>query len=129
MRKIYKLLKNREVKIAICPMNICGLSDSSDFFIYLNPAEDIIPTLIHECFHLLILQGKIKIKLLKYADDDETNEETREDEARENREEKVVELEKFCKKFLDHYHGIKLLKLLMQNLTSRTKTGDRRYDI
>lgn len=112
MKKIYALLEGGDIKIAICRMQIAGLSIYDDNFIYLNPSKDLLPTLIHECLHYLIETGKLKRRWKKRGVELE-----------------VIFLENFCAKYLDHYHGIKLLNLLMINLDRRSKTGYIKYDV
>ncbi len=112
MRKIYKLLESGEINIAVCRMReTAGLHDPKDSFIYLNPTEDMLPSLIHECLHSLISRGELRRKMTTIIE-----------------EEEVKYLEWLCVKFLNHHHAIKLLKLLMANLAPRTKTGDKKYD-
>jgi hypothetical protein len=123
MEKIYQILESKKIKIAICPMSVSGLYDPKNDHIYLNPTEDLLPVLIHECLHCLIEHGKIKMKPSKRHDKE--NEETK----IEDEEDFIWDVVILCKKYLNTRHSAKLLRLLMENLTTQTRTYDKRYDI
>lgn len=123
MEKIYQILESGKVKIAICQITRGGLYDPKNGYVYLNPTDDLLPVFIHECLHCLIQHKRIEMPPPKKRDK-ESKETKKEDE-----EDFVDDLVKLCKRYLDTSHSTKLLQLLMQNLTTRTRAYDKRYDI
>lgn len=108
MKKIYTVLESDEWKIVL--QKIDPIDDRIAFvywdenLIVLDPRENVIVLLIHECLHILDDEGEIILKGTP-----------------SERELKVEALEKFCHTHLGADQAFKLTNLLAQNLCRSKK--------
>lgn len=99
MQKIYGVLESGKWKIIYAKFeNYRGYVLYEERLIILDPREDILLTLIHECLHVLFYEEKLKLK------------------RRKNEEKEVGRLEKFCSKYLDQPQAFRLTELILKNL-------------
>jgi len=99
MKKIFKILESGELKIVYKKSSkYRGYFISDNKIIALDPRDEVIQTLVHECLHALFFERKIKLF------------------AGESEEDMVLYLEKFCRRYMSYAQAIYLTELLAKCL-------------
>lgn len=65
LHRIYELLRSDEVDVTFERSRVYRGSTDKFLIIFLDPNEEILPTLIHECLHMLYLNWS-ETKILKH---------------------------------------------------------------